>query len=393
MNEHRLKEDLAFLAGTLSHRGANTHNERKAAEYVASRLEAYCPEAHLDEFYSIESVWPLLAAFYGEFLFVALLTHWMPLVALVYGAVVFCLYLAELTGYRTVSRLLPQYETQNAVARFLAMRPRGALVVSAHYDSPKDIPLTRHGKHTAVRWINLILVLCMFAVLVSCMMDTAGLHGNGAVRIDWALRWSAAGVLGIASLLALYNGSRTEPACGANDNASGVALLLGLAERLQESPIENADVWLVATGSHSSWLNGMRFFMADNEFDRENSYFINVDSVGDGGLRFTTGEGLLHFFRSAPELLDIAERIAPQYHARPIRLREWPTDALIPLGRGFKTIGITAEPETTQVSSESSRQEGPWNVNIDTLRQAGAYVEAIMRETAARLPENPGQAP
>ena len=71
---------------------------------------------------------------------------------------------------------------------------------------------------------------------------------------------------------------------GANDNASGVATVLSLAEELDANPPANLDVWVLLTGAEECLQEGMRAFVRAHrgELDRETTYFVNVDTVGHG---------------------------------------------------------------------------------------------------------------
>ena len=378
-----IKADIEYLAGMLSHRGSNTQGELAAAEYIRDRLNQRVPDASLDRFASNESLTMLLACFYAEFLIVALLAQWFPLVGFVYGLMVFLFYLAELTGFRTVSRLLPQYQTQNVVARLLGERPRATVVVTAHYDSGRLSPLTEEGAERWVRPAHLGLVICMVVVVAAC--GTQGLRApeGEATLVELALRWGAAGCLGTVALLVLWVERNGEYSRGLNDNASGVAALIELAGRLREAPLEGCDVLLVATGSKKPGLNGMRHVLRGESFDRETAYFLNLDRVGVGEPAYVVGEGMLRLFRTSSRMMALAEAVAPEFGARPCVVRSWPTDALIPLARGYHALGITAvSPDEEDGGGVRSEVDYPHGLSVERIQEAARFVEAVMRRIA-----------
>jgi Peptidase family M28 len=378
-----MRADMEYLAGNLHHRGANTESERSAAEYIHERLRACSPDASIDDFYATGVGFGLFAAYYAEFAFAALLALWWPWVFFAYGIAVTLAYMAELTGYNVFARFLPHYETQNVSARFLAARPKGLIVVTAHYDSPKSCPLTDRRDARWLRAAHALVVLCMTAVIVSCAAQGLDLCGEAAVRVDLIIRFGAVGVLlAVGSALLLWEWG-AEYSRGANDNASGVAVLLALAERLRDEPPEEADVWLVATGSQSAWYSGMRQFLASHELDRDSTRIINVDSVGEGGLRYVTGEGLIHVFRCDKELVALARDVAKDHRAQPHRNTAFPTDLLLPLARGYKALGITAvTPPDAQRERETS--DRAYDIDYGTLQSAAEFTEAIVRGVAGR---------
>lgn len=384
MNMAQMRRDIEYLAGNLAHRGASTQSERAAADYIRERFTTHTPDTEVDDFFAIESPWLLFASYYGEFLVIALLAFWWPWAAFAYGTLVFILYMAEFFGYRVLAHLLPQYETQNVTARFLGANPKRLFVVTAHYDSPKYSAITSPQAQPWLRLMHVAVVICMLAVLVSCVAEGVGVFTDAPFRVDLVLRWSGVTLLLCAAAALASCELSGEFVRGAADNASGVAVLLALAERFTESPLDDADVWLVATGSKETWLSGMRRFMAGHVFDKESTYFLNIDRVGAGALRYVTGEGMLHLFRCPKELVDAARSEAGPFRAQPELWRGLPSDGFLPLSRGFKTLGITAfGGRDTRVEDEDD-DDRPGDIDYGTVTQAAAYAEAILRRQAAQ---------
>lgn len=379
MSEDGLRQDVQFLAGRLPHRGANTDNERLAAEYLLDRFSAYSPQSAIDDFYSIDTHGPLFASYYLEFFVVALIALWSPMMAFIYGVVVFVVYMAEFTGYGVLSRLLPQFETQNVSAHFMGTSPKKSLIVTAHYDSPKATLIKIPTRIKWLRTAHTLVVLCMTAVLISCAAEAFGVFHAGSYRVDLWIRWGAVSAL-IAAAAAFYTSEMNgEFVRGAISNASGVAVLLHLAKRFQEEPLESVDVWLVATGSKETWMSGMRQFLRGMEIDPETTYFINVAHVGAGTLRYVEGEGMMHVFPSSKELLELARQEAAEFRASPITYRGLPTDALLPLARGYKTLGIMATGTDGLPKHLAWYADTVANVEFKLLQRAAGFTEAIIR--------------
>jgi len=384
VNSEKLKQDIEYLAGRLPHRGANTENERIAAEYLRDRLLTLTPQTEIEDFHSVDTYTYLFAAYYIEFLIVAALATWLPWVGLAYGTVVFVMYIAEFTGYSVMSRFLPQYETQNVMARFLSRDPKRLLIVTSHYDSPKATSFTDPARAHWLRWAHLAIVTCMLLVLVSCAADGMAVLEGSDYRVDIWIRWTCVAVLMSAAMTLYLGESNSEFVPGAVNNASGVAVLLQLAERLKETPPERTDVWLVATGSKETWLNGMRQFMLGLRLDKTRTHFLNVAHVGAGDLRYVTGEGMMHLFPSSKELIREARALAPEYGAKPLKYRGFPTDALIPLTRGYKAMSVMATGAHGLPAHWNWHSDAVSVVKMDVLARAAGYVEAIVRRLDAR---------
>ncbi len=364
-----VRQDLDYLAGVLEHRGSNTENERIAAEYLRRRLEACCPDVEIDGFQAPDTYISILALYYGEFLFVMLLAMWWPIIAFAYGTLVFMAYFAELSGYRVVGRLLPQTLSQNVVARLLAVRPHRLFIVTAHYDSPLRGPSHHFLSSRHFRHFHLGLVCCMAVVLISCVIQAAGLYADHVYRLDLVAGWSATLLLTSTALWMGYGEWRAGYADGAQEGAGSAATLLELARRFAERPLINADLWLVATGSKEGGLNGIRHFLDEHDLDRHETFFLNLDEISGETLAYVTREGLLHRFQSSRMMLEIAAAHASRFDAVPIEQGGLPGDALVPLARGYDTLTLTR----AMPSSESSPS------NVAVVEKTAAFAEDILR--------------
>jgi hypothetical protein len=376
MNGEQLQRDLLHLAGVLPHRAPNTRNEQKAAVYLRERFREHTPDVAVEEFSSIETVFYLYASCFAEFALVSLLAHWFPWMAFTYGVGVFMAYLAEATGYRVLARLFPQYESQNVMARRLVLRPKRLVIVTAHYDSPRATPLAGAYDREWVHWAHLALVCCMFVVLAGCAVEGAGLL-EGDLRIAGiAVRWAATGVLLAAAGGMVYLEVASGQSTGANDNASGAAVLLELSRRLAETPPRHTDVWLVATGSKYAGLNGMRHLLSAGGIVKKSSLFLNIDRVGRGRPRYVTAEGSLALFHSDRELVTLAASVGEARGITGTRLRGWSTDAIVPLARGYRAMTLTAATDTNQPDNPD---DDPYRVSIETMQQTTDIAEALLR--------------
>ena len=132
---------------------------------------------------------------------------------------------------------------------------------------------------------------------------------------------------------------------GENDNASGVALALRLAERADP---ERFGVHVLLTGSQKALAQGMRAFLARHrdELSRERTVVLNLDEVGDGDPRYTRREGPLPpALRSHPQLVKLSAAIAEGTGgAAPITNRA-PSDGHAARSAGIAAITVTCRDE------------------------------------------------
>ena len=89
---------------------------------------------------------------------------------------------------------------------------------------------------------------------------------------------------------------------GANDNASGVATVLAAHGRTRGGAAENLDVWVVLPGAEECLQEGMRSFVRAHRkrLASTPTYFINLDTVGDGDVRFNPPGGWAVGYRGGP---------------------------------------------------------------------------------------------
>ncbi|MDQ3318813.1 MAG: M28 family peptidase [Actinomycetota bacterium] len=96
---------------------------------------------------------------------------------------------------------------------------------------------------------------------------------------------------------------------GANDNASGVATVLALAE-LYGDRLEHFDLWCVLPGSEEAQALGMREWVSRHrgELDRSRTLFVDLDKVGAGTVHYARKQGLVFPLTHDARFSDCARR-------------------------------------------------------------------------------------
>ncbi len=147
-------------------------------------------------------------------------------------------------------------------------------------------------------------------------------------------------------------------------------------------------MWFVATGSSETWLSGIHHLVNSHRLDRATTYFLDMDSVGAGRLRYTTGEGLMHVFRSSPKMLGVAESLASEFDATPHRRRGLPGDGLLPRIHGYRSLGLmgveSAPPAEMRLVDTDEPPAAPrcdtlYHVDVASIPKAAGFAEAILR--------------
>lgn len=171
---------------------------------------------------------------------------------------------------------------------------------------------------------------------------------------------------------------------GANDNGTGVALLLALAERFGRHPLPGADLVFLLTGAEEVGNRGMKAFIRSNRLDRATTRFINLDNLGGGTLHYLTGEGMLRVQPYGTELLALAGRMAADMPGR-VRARGnllLPTDGLIPALAGYEVISFLAFGERGELPDYHWYTDTPERVDQELLSFAESFIGEYVQRVA-----------
>jgi hypothetical protein len=190
----------------------------------------------------------------------------------------------------------------------------------------------------------------------------------------------------VLTALTMADIGRHKAVPGANDNLTAVAVLVALAERLKD--IEGLRVILLSAGAEESLQEGIRGY-ADRHFDgfdRDKTWFLNLDSVGSPELTLLEGEGPFRVREYSVDFRDLVARCAERAGV-PLRRRmraQTSTDGVVPLRAGFPTATLVSVNEFKTISNYHWPTDVPDNVNLGTVEQALTLAEAVARELAEK---------
>jgi Zn-dependent M28 family amino/carboxypeptidase len=296
-------------------------------------------------------------------------------------------------GPRILRRLVRRRRTTvNLVARTGARdETAGTLVVLAHHDAPQtgflfDQTLQRRIYELAPQvlerfktpppqwWVGLIGPLCTIAATV-----TGPVRRRAFARTGLLL-----GALGTAIVADVWR-SPTVP--GANDNLSGVAALVALAELLRERPLPSLRVLLVSCGAEETLQDGVRAFLARHrdKLATERTWFVNLDTVGSPHLVMLDAEGPIWMEHYAgPWLSDLvaesAARLGVELH-RGYRARA-STDSVIPSRAGYPIATLVSMTDWRSPANYHLPSDVPENLDYGSVTDATRIVYELARALA-----------
>jgi Peptidase family M28 len=292
-------------------------------------------------------------------------------------------------GPRIVRRLVRRRRTTvNLIARAGERDELDTLVVLAHHDAPQtgmifDQTLQRRIYERWPRvieryktpppqwWIGLAGPVCTVASAIGSR--------RGFARASLLI-----GTLAGALIVDIW---RNQTVPGANDNLSGAAALVALAELLREDPVPGLRVLLVCCGAEETLQDGVRAFLTRHrdELAVGRTWFVNLDTVGSPHLVMLEAEGPVWMESyTGPWLRDLiaarAERLGIALE-RGFRARA-STDSVIPSRAGYPTATLVSITDWRSPANYHLPSDIPANLDYDTVVDATRLVYELARALA-----------
>ncbi len=376
-------------------RAPGTDAERRAAQHLARRLRESGREAEVESI-EVRPGWPLthmlhaLLAVAGSLVAVA-----APVVGLLILFVAAVSTLGDLTGtFFLVRRITPRRASQNVLSREDSGKG-GTLVLVAHYDAP------RTGALFAPRVLSLRATLGkrirrpigpagIFFWSIVVLFVCAGLRLLGIESLALTIVQFVPTVLLVLSVPLLADVQLGRAAPGANDNASGVAVALELADRFG-GELEHFDVWVLLTGAADGMALGMREWLRTHrdELRPVRTVFLNLDQVGAGTVRYGTREGLVFSYPYHPQLVEICREVADadsddRFAAKPLASR-LTSDAHVARTKGYAATTISCLGALDHYPHYRQPTDTPDRVDEESIERALGFASAAIEGIDERI--------
>jgi hypothetical protein len=340
-----LRADVAALAAMDRSSAAG---ERESAAWIAERLG----EGARVEPFRYQGTYAVAHALHALAGFVA------PLPALV------SLELEASGRLQWIRRLLPAGEGANVVAE------RGAsdrtVVVVAHHDAAR----------TGLIWHPRVVAFGAARNLRRRRIDGYEQPlALGFLLAAWPRTRRLGRVLLALSAALQLDAARPRTVPGANDNATGVAALLALAD----DPPPGVRLVLVATGCEESGMGGMAAFLREHAFDPATTLFLSLDTLGCGTPIVVSGEGTILEHRYAEEDLALAG------DAERWRIGGW-TDPILARFRGYRAISLLSM-GPGHLTHYHHPSDTPDHVDWDSVEACVRLARDIVERFAIEVPD------
>lgn len=377
----RLMEHVRALAGVIGPRPPASEAEGRAAAYVAEQLRALGIEPVREQAFT--SAIPI-----GRTSLLLTTLMALGLVAgrggrmakLAGGAAVascaYALYRLLRGSPLPLTDLFPGQDSRNLIAHIPPVkRSRQFLFLTANLDSDRarvthveGAPLLRRAAGTGLIGLGALAGLSMIADSLIGQRKSSGTQ-------------TAAAFLSVVSAALLGYDEMQPPAVGANGNASGVAVLLGLAEALIEKPLEHTEVVLLFTGAQEASAAGLNAYLRQFAPPRSDTWWIDVEMVGAGDLAYVAEGGVSLFttYRPSPRITALAHEVAvqrPELGVTPQTL-DLMGGALPLVNAGYEAIAVTGY--KAQGTPSAASPDATDTVSAEVMARAQTYIGALIR--------------
>ncbi len=390
--EDTLREVIEALAPI--ERRAGSSGERQAAEWIAARLRSAGCAAVVEDEQFLDGYAGVIGKLASVSVAAGLTALVSPRARKLAGAAAGTVTLAIAddisNGPRVFRRATtPPKTTWNVVGTCGAASAPRTLVVLAHHDAAPTGKIfdDRLQAWLGERFPGLLERIDTSLPLWWAILGAPGLVAIGAARGRRGV--IAAGLAGSALGTAVFEDVARSPIVpGANDNLTGVAVLVALAEQLARHPVPGLRVLLASCGAEEVIQGGIYGFARRHfpALDRERTWFLNLETLGSPKLILLEGEGPVvmedYHDLSFRDLVTRAAQDAGAPLRRGLRART-STDAVLPSRAGYPTATLASMDRYKALSNYHQMSDTPENVDYRTVRQALTVTDAVARVLAA----------
>lgn len=278
-------EHVDKLAYEIGPRLAGTRGDRMAAEYIQKKFESYGlkPQVQGFKFVNRQAKSKVTACLFAAAFIASLFLP--PEFALIVWFVAVIL-------WRSLGKIMSKHESQNIIAVQKVEGGQKRVAVTAHYDSAPCMVsyrlriFLRFTLLPAISIISIVLILHMLKLVPA-----------------WPIVWVILALFFLPICAGMFISASTRRVSpGANDNASGVAVMLEAARVLAESPTANVELRFIAFGAEEQGLVGARKLLKEKLLPPDTTV-LNLDMVGAGLQAYIIeGNGILRKTKTSTRL-------------------------------------------------------------------------------------------
>lgn len=376
-------DHIYALSVKIGARGTATAGEYKARDYIKDTFGLLGIKNSGENFRTITSFsYPYIIIYFMSISgAVSLLLH-HPITALILTGAGCVLFFLENSSFEVIALFLPKRTSSNVIGYIPASdRTIHRVIVTAHYDSSRSGIMfsPRFVKGFRNTFIGLVLSIFMMFILTAMEWIT---HAAWLKVLVAVLAFDPL----VTVALLLHREIKGKYTHGANDNASGVGVLLGIAERFSTAPLKDTELYLVATGAEEVGMVGMLSFVKEHEELLKDAFIINLDNCGTGNVSYIIEEGMIKKYPADHTMVALADLLSKEKITRvtPKVFTTMSTDALVPLARGYRAMSIMAFDDREILPNWHWETDVFENVQPQTVERAYEFASEMIKAIDAK---------
>lgn len=375
-------------------RPSASEGERRAAEWIAERLNELGCQARIEEELAHGGYWWPLALVNavgaaGGILGLRRRSRLPRILAALAGGAAATAAWDDVTGrgFRFRWTLFPRRSTWNVVGEAGDPDAERTVIVVAHHDAAHSGLVF----HPALAEIGPRLVPGLHARATHTLPIMHATWGGPLLVFAGALLGSrrllrCGALLATGALGAMVDIGLRGVVPGANDNLAAVGALLALARSLRDQPLRGLRVLLVSTGSEESFSEGMLGFGRRHfpNLDRARTEVLCLECIGGSTMVVVEGEGMLKIhdypLHMRDELAAAADDVGVEV-TRGLRTVA-ATDGLISMRAGYPTVTLASIEHTGLPLNYHWPTDAPAALRWETAENAILVAERFLRRRA-----------
>jgi len=256
-----------------------------ASDYIRGQFESYGLKTRVQEFKFVPRVaWAKATALLFTAAFIALL--FIP------TGLSLVVWLAVIVIWRSLDKIMLKRGSRNIIALAGTKKAKKRVAIMAHYDSASC--MVSYKLYLFVRFAFLPALIIVAAIVAARVLG---------ILQGWIILWSILAIVFLPISIGMFilaSSRRVSP--GADDNASGVAVMLEVARVAAESPPADTELFFIASGAEEQGLVGTGKLVASKALPGDTPV-LNLDGVGVGPHTYVIeGNGILRRRRTSPQL-------------------------------------------------------------------------------------------
>jgi len=382
------------ICNEIGPRPATSENEAKAAQEIEKEFSKYCDETVVEKFecrpggfLGILNIFPILH-------FIGLIFYFIfPIISFILALFVVLTYFLEMNQLREfVDPLFRKGTSINVIGK---IRPSGQtakiIVFGAHHDSPVEFPLPIKLRRKTVTFVRFTTVFTALTLLVYLLKVIGQVLGLFYVKIeffgiisDYLVIVPIVGF--VFTLITMFGIKSKTQTLGANDNLSGVAVILGVARYLSKKRPKNVEVQVISFGCEEC-MRGSKRYVDTHWKELTDSYTINFDTAGSGYIKILREEKMYaarHSLELCKKLQKSAEKCEIGYPVEILSAPMGGTDSAFFSKKGLKATSVVGLAEDGFLKVWHTREDTPDRIeknNLSKLVEIGLqFVDDVDKE-------------